>query len=81
MAALQFCTRGTLVYNMDFSYLKGTVHHTDNIVELLVVQYGAILLNVETQLLSQTLAGCLAFQCTQCSWQCLLDERKTKREC
>ncbi len=32
----------------DMTYLEGTVHHTNDVVKLLVVQYGAVLLNVKT---------------------------------
>lgn len=51
------------------TYLQGTVHHANDVVKLLVVQYGTVLLDMKTQLLSQTLASCLAFKCAQCSWQ------------
>lgn len=30
------------------TYLKGTIHHTNDVIKLLVVQYGAVLLNVKT---------------------------------
>lgn len=61
------------------THLEGTVHHTNGVIKLLVVQYGAVLLNVKTQFLSQTLASCLAFQCAQCSRQRLLGDGWTKR--
>lgn len=51
------------------TYLEGTVHHADCVVKLLVVQYGAVLLDVKTQFLGQTLASCLALQRSQRSWQ------------
>lgn len=57
------------------NYLEGTIHHPNDVVKLLVVQYGTILLDVKTQFLSQTLTSCFAFQGTQCSWQSLLTER------
>lgn len=57
------------------TYLEGAVHHTNDVVKLLVVHYGAVLLNVKTQFLSQTLASCFAFQCAQCSWQRLSREK------
>lgn len=43
------------------TYLEGTIHHTNDVVKLLVVHYSTILLNVETQFFSQTLASCFAF--------------------
>lgn len=46
----------------EVNYLQSTVHHADDVVKLLVVQYGSVLLDVETELLSQTLASCFAFQ-------------------
>lgn len=60
------CTDITIRY---VTYLEGTVHHANDVVKLLVVQYGTVLLNMKTQFLSQTLASCLAFQCAQCSRQ------------
>lgn len=62
------------------TYLEGAVHHTNDVVKLLVVQYGTVLLNMKTQFVSQTLASCFAFQCTQCSWQRLTREGRAKRK-
>lgn len=61
------------------TYLEGAVHHTDDVVKLLVVHYGAVLLNVKTQFLRQTLASRFAFQCAQSCWQRLSRERRTMK--
>lgn len=60
------------------AYLEDTVDHTNDVVELLVVHYGAVLLDMKTQFLCQTLTSCLAFQCAQCSWQRLSGRRETE---
>lgn len=49
----------------DASHLKGAVHHAHYVVELLVVQDGAVQLYVQAQLFGQTLPGCFAFQGAQ----------------
>lgn len=54
------------------THLEGTVHHSNDVVKLLVVHYDTVLLDVETQFLSETLPSCFTLQCTQCGWQCLL---------
>lgn len=43
------------------THLEGTVHHSNDVVKLLVVHYDAVLLDVETQLISETLPSCFAF--------------------
>lgn len=51
------------------THLEGTVHHPNDVVKLLVVHDDAVLLDVETQLLSETLPSRLTLQCTQCGRQ------------
>lgn len=46
-------------------YLQSTVHHPDDVVELLVVQDGAVLLDVLAQLLCQAVPSCFALQGSQ----------------
>lgn len=56
----------------DMTHLQGAVHHANDVVELLVIQYGPVLLHMQTQLLSQTLASGFALQGPKCSRQGLL---------
>lgn len=49
----------------DESHLKSAVHQAHYVVELLMVQDGAVQLHVQTELFGQTLSSCLAFQGTQ----------------
>lgn len=64
------CANAADVLNVrDMTHLQGTIHHTNDVVELLMVQYGTVLLDMKTEFLSETLASCFTFQCAQCSWQ------------
>lgn len=47
------------------THLEGTVHHSNDVVELLVVHYDAVLLDVETQLFGETLSSRFALQSTK----------------
>lgn len=78
-AVSDLCVTCVGIATFYMTYLKGTVHHANDVVKLLVVHYGAVLLHVKTQFFSQTLASCLAFQCSQCSRKRLQRERWTKR--
>lgn len=49
----------------DVSHLKSAVHHAHYVVELLVVEDGAVQLHVQTELFGQTLSSCFAFQGAQ----------------
>lgn len=53
------------------TYLEGTIHHTNDVVKLLVIHYDTVLLNMNAQFLSEALVSCFAFQGSQCSWQSL----------
>lgn len=46
-----------------WTHLEGAVDHADDVVELLMVQYGAVLLNVEAELIGETLASRFTFEC------------------
>lgn len=62
------------------THLQGTVDHADDVVELLMVQYGAVLLDVETELVGETLASGFAFERAEGSWQRLPKRRDGGRE-
>lgn len=47
------------------THLEGTVHHSNDVVKLLVVHYDAVPLDVETQLLGETLPSRFTLQRTQ----------------
>lgn len=76
------CANAANVLNVRYvTYLQGTIHHTNDVVELLMVQYGTVLLDMKTEFLSETLASCFTFQCAQCSWQRLPERgRQIKTE-
>lgn len=52
-----------------WTHLEGAVDHADDVVELLMVQYGAVLLNVEAELVGEALASRFAFERAESSWQ------------
>lgn len=51
------------------THLQGAVDHANDVVELLMVQNGSVLLNVEAELIGETLASRFTFERAQSSWQ------------
>lgn len=60
---------GVSVVGAPRTHLEGTVDHADDVVELLMVQYGAVLLDVEAELVGETLACRFTLECAQGGWQ------------
>lgn len=54
---------------MGVTHLQGAVDHANDVVELLMVQDGSVLLNVEAELIGETLASRFTFERAQGSWQ------------
>lgn len=60
------------------THLEGAINHANDVVELLMVQYGAVLLNMKTELVCETLASRFTLERAESSWQRLPEGGREK---